>query len=291
MARSLNFMAREGTAARLLPWVIAIMVLLSGLAVALGAALFGSMRAWEDATARSITVQIVSPEPDVLEAEAKAAEAFLRGQPNIIDIRVLPQSDTASLLAPWLGSDVVDQNLPLPRMIDASIAPGATVDLGNLAQQLTVEAPHARLDSYADWLANILDLTRTIQFVALGVIVVVAIAMVAITVFATLSRLASQRDHIELVHLIGAKDSTIAREFQWKFLWIGIKGGIIGIAFLVIVVSIVMYYGQQLDSAMLPDLKIDWWGMAILASLPIATGIMTMLTARITALRVLAGHV
>jgi len=291
MARRLNFMAREGTAARLLPWVIAIMVLLSGLAVALGAALFGSMRAWEDATARSITVQIVSPEPDVLETEAEAAEAFLKGQPNIIDVRPLPQSETAALLAPWLGGDVVDQDLPLPRMIDASIAPGATVDLKRMAEQLSVEAPHARLDSYADWLANLLDLTRTIQLVALGVIIVVGVAMVAITVFATLSRLASQRESIELVHLIGARDGAIAREFQWRFLWIGIKGGIIGILFLAIVVSVVIYYGQRLDSAMLPDLRIDWWGLAILAGLPLATGIMTMLTARITALRVLAGQV
>jgi cell division transport system permease protein len=291
MARSLNFMAREGTAARLLPWVIAIMVLLSGLAVALGAALFGSMRAWEDATARSITVQIVSPDAEVLKAEAQAAEAFLKGQPDIIDVRPLPQADTAALLAPWLGADVVDQDLPLPRMIDASLKPGAQVDLANLAQQLVVEAPHARLDSYADWLANLLDLSRTLQVVALGVIMVVAIALVAITVFATLSRLASQRDSIELVHLIGARDGTIAREFQWRFLWIGIKGGIIGIAFLIIVVSVVIYYGQRLDSAMLPDLAIDWWGMAALGGLPLATGIMTMLTARITALRVLAGQV
>jgi len=291
MARGLNFMAREGTAARLLPWVIAIMVLLSGLAVALGAALFGSMRAWEDATARSITVQIVSPDAEVLAAEARAAEAFLKGQPSIIDVRVLKPADTAALLAPWLGADVVDQDLPLPRMIDASLKPGVEVDMANLAQQLAVEAPHARLDSYADWLANLLDLSRTIQLVALGVILVVAIALVAITVFATLSRLASQRDSIELVHLIGARDATIAREFQWRFLWIGIKGGIIGMAFLAIVVSIVIYYGQRLDSAMLPDLTIDWWGMAALAGLPLATGIMTMLTARVTVLRVLAGQV
>lgn len=291
MARGLNFMAREGTAARLLPWVIAIMVLLSGLAVALGAALFGSMRAWEDATARSITVQIVSPDAEVLAAEARAAEAFLKGQPSIIDVRILKPADTAALLAPWLGADVVDQDLPLPRMIDASLKPGVEVDMANLAQQLAVEAPHARLDSYADWLANLLDLSRTIQLVALGVILVVAIALVAITVFATLSRLASQRDSIELVHLIGARDATIAREFQWRFLWTGIKGGIIGMAFLAIVVSIVIYYGQRLDSAMLPDLTIDWWGMAALAGLPLATGIMTMLTARVTVLRVLAGQV
>ena len=290
MAR-LNFMAQEGTAARLLPWVIAIMVLLSGLAIAVGSALYGSMREWEDATGRSITVQIVSPDKATLDKEAQAAKEFLEGQPSIFEVHPLPPTATAALLAPWLGDDVADQDLPLPRMIDASIKPGAQVDLKAMAEQLSVEAPHARLDSHAAWLSNLLNLTRTIQIVALGVIGLVGIAMVAITVFATLSRLASQRDSIELVHLIGAKDSTIAREFQWRFLWIGIKGGIIGLAILVITVSVVIYYGRQLESAMLPDLHMNLWGLGALAALPLVTGIMTMLTARITALRVLSGEV
>lgn len=291
MARRLNFMAQEGTAAKLLPWVIAIMVLLSGLAIAVGSALYGSMRQWEDATGRSITVQIISPDKATLDKEEAAAKAFLEGQPTIYEVHPLPARATAALLAPWLGDDVADQDLPLPRMIDASIKPGAKVDLKALTQQLIVEAPHARLDSHADWLANLLKLSRTIQIVALGIIGLVGIAMVAITVFATLSRLASQRESIQLVHLIGAKDSRIAREFQWRFLWIGIKGGIIGLAILVITVSVVIYYGRQLDSAMLPDLQINKWGLAALAGLPIFTGVLTMLTARITALRVLSGEV
>jgi cell division transport system permease protein len=47
-------------------------------------------------------------------------------------------------------------------------------------------------------------------------------------VFATRAAIATNRPVIEVLHLIGAKDSFIARHFQQHFLQLGLKGGLIG---------------------------------------------------------------
>jgi cell division transport system permease protein len=53
-------------------------------------------------------------------------------------------------------------------------------------------------------------------------------ATVLSVVFATRAAIATNRPVIEVLHLIGAKDSFIARHFQEHFLQLGLKGGLIG---------------------------------------------------------------
>ena len=48
-----------------------------------------------------------------------------------------------ALVEPWLGKDGLVADIPLPRLIDATIAPGADVDVAALAARLKQAAPHA----------------------------------------------------------------------------------------------------------------------------------------------------
>ena len=40
--------------------------------------------------------------------------------------------------------------------------------------------------------------------------------------------MAGNKDVVEVLHFVGAHDSFIANEFQRHFLWLGLKGGLIG---------------------------------------------------------------
>src|SRR5262249_58840905 len=53
-------------------------------------------------------------------------------------------------------------------------------------------------------------------------------ATVLSVAFATRAAIATNRPVIEVLHLIGAKDSFIAAHFQRHFLQLGLKGGLIG---------------------------------------------------------------
>jgi cell division transport system permease protein len=56
---------------------------------------------------------------------------------------------------------------------------------------------------------------------------VLAAAMMSV-MFATRGAMAANRQIIEVLHIIGAKDGFIAAEFQRHFLLLGLKGGAIG---------------------------------------------------------------
>src|SRR5262245_28997869 len=62
----------------------------------------------------------------------------------------------------------------------------------------------------------------------LVVLVLVLLATVLSVAFATRAAMATNRPVIEVLHLIGAKDSFIASHFQRHFLRLGLKGGLIG---------------------------------------------------------------
>jgi len=56
---------------------------------------------------------------------------------------------------------------------------------------------------------------------------VLAAAMMSV-MFATRGAMAANRQIIEVLHIIGAKDGFIAAEFQRHFLLLGLKGGALG---------------------------------------------------------------
>src|ERR1700742_1541113 len=110
-----------------LDFVIAVMAFLAVLA--LGASLVADRAAqgWQHGLAAKLTVQVLPPESGAaqqgLDSETEAALQVLNATPGIAHAAILSDSDTQSLIAPWIGpKDAKDGGLtadiPLPRLID-----------------------------------------------------------------------------------------------------------------------------------------------------------------------------
>src|SRR5260221_7876068 len=141
--------ARENSTAQILPrekgaapldLVIAVMAFLA--ALALGSSLLAERAAtgWRLGLADRLTVQIVPPArgnaAPMLETETAAALDVLRATPGIAHADALSAEETGALVEPWLGKDALIPELPLPRLVDATITPGANVNLADLTQAL-----------------------------------------------------------------------------------------------------------------------------------------------------------
>src|SRR3546814_19996918 len=62
------------------------------------------------------------------------------------------RAETAALLEPWIGSSVIDPELPLPALIDVTFdgtERGRAVQVRALLEKI---APHARVDEQTAWL-------------------------------------------------------------------------------------------------------------------------------------------
>ena len=183
---------------------------------------------WQSDVASELTIQVrPSPGRDI-ERDLRAVADAVRGQPGILDVRPFSKEESAKLLEPWLGTGLSLDDLPVPRVVVARIAPGATPDLVALRRAVAQAAPAASVDDHRAWIERMRSMTGAIVLAGTGVLVLVIIATVISVSFATKGAMAANRPIVEVLHFVGAKDSYIANHFLRHFLRLGLEGGLIG---------------------------------------------------------------
>lgn len=267
---------------RLLPWVIAVMVYLAALGLAGIVALHESVAEWKAALAHNVTVQIVTDDDASRERQLAATLDLLKSTPGVSEARPLSEAELIGLLEPWLGAGNVTADLPIPALIDVILEKDANLDLGALSEKLRAVAPSAAVDDHERWLSRLIDLAENLQFLAAGVVGLVALATMAIVVFATRAGMAIHQSTIEILHLIGARDNFIASQFQRHFLKLGIKGSLIGLGVALLSLLALWRFSLALDAVFLPAVTPSISLALALAALPVGASLLTMLTARRT---------
>lgn len=278
-------------AARFLPWLVAFMVYLAALALTCAMAMHKLVDRWDQGLAGRITVQIPPPtsnDPDAVTRQLELVLDALAEAPGIGDAEVIDREDMAKLLEPWLGSSALDQDLPLPSLIAVTLDDPKAVDLGALNARLERLAPGVLVDDHQRWLGRLLVLARTIETVAALVVLAVGLAAVGTIVFVTRTGLAIHRGVIDLLHLIGAQDAYVARQFERHALWLGLRGGLIGLILAAATVALIGFLLERSQSGLLPSLSLAIWEWLILILLPAVTAVIAMVTARLTVLHKLA---
>jgi len=279
---------KDQDATRLLPWLMAVMVYLSALALMGNFATRNIAGDWaKDLTSR-LSVQITEKDADKKQAIADEVEQVLRKTPGIAGVTRLSDQELDNLLAPWLGAGNISDDLPIPIMIDVTLADQAPVNIRALESKLRKISPSVFLDDHKKWLKNFMELVNSVEYLALGILVLVVLASVGIVIFGTKAGLAEHRDTIQIMHMMGARDSMIAGAYQRRFMKHGLKGGLVGLFVALISIYAVLKLLQDLTSGTVSMPDTPWIGLAILCTLPICAAVISMITARFTVLRELA---
>jgi cell division transport system permease protein len=284
---------RDGSS-RFLPWIIALMVYLAGLALSGTLAVDGALQRWNSSLAGTLTVEIPAAAVEGKgDGGLGAALVVLRATPGVRHADPLDANATAKLVAPWLGTGLTADELPLPRLVDVRIDPGAPLDLTALRARLETAAPGAVLDDHRLWLDRLVHFARSIEATALAIVALIGAAAVLTVVFTTRTGLAVHHDVIELLHIMGARDGYIARQFAREALRLGLRGGLIGFALAALTLlglshaaAATALIGAQVK--LLPPLHLTVWHWIALLLLPAVAALIAMLTARSTVLRALA---
>lgn len=268
--------------ARFLPWVAGAMVFLAALALA-GALLAQTVASrWQQDLAGSLTVEI-PPRPGASTTEREqAALGVLRAATGVAAAEVVPRSRLERLVEPWLGIGAHVAELPLPSLIEVRLAENAAADLAGLGARLAEAVPGAKLDDHALWLAGVGTVVRAVEAVALAVVALIAVLCAAAVGFAVRTGLAIHRDVVEVLHLIGARDSYIARQFAGHAFRTTLKGGIIGLAAAVSLVAALAEGRGSLGPLPLPEVRLSVIAWTAIATVPFAAAVFALLAALAT---------
>lgn len=272
-----------------MPWVIAIMIALTVIAAAGGLALHNSVQAARAELSGGVTVQIVEAAPEARAAQARAAASRLEAMDQVGSVRIVPEEELERLVSPWLGAEgAAAEAIPVPALIDARLTGAISpARLAQIGEALRAVAPAARVDAQASWLAPVFGAIRSLQWLAVGLIALLAAATVAAVLLAARTALGSNRDTIEIVHLLGGTDAQIARIFQRSIGIDAAVGGVVGLALGAVAIFVLARQLAALGAGLATGGALGWLDWLVLALVPLVGVGVAMLTARLTVLRAL----
>lgn len=272
-----------------MPWVIAIMIALTVMAAAAGLAL-GNLadRARSDLSG-ALTVQIVEADALTRAALAARAEELLKQDRAVASLRIIPDSELAEMLSPWIGSpgDSADA-IPIPTLIDVQlVALADTAEVARLNALLEEQVPGARVDAQADWLRPVYDALSSLQYLALALIALLALTSAGAVWLAARSSFNNHRETVEIIHLLGGTDHQIMRIFQRSVTIDAVAGGVIG--FMLGASAVLLIGGRfaAIDSGMVAGGNLQGADWLLLVAIPLAGVLLAMFTARITVMSAL----
>mgnify|MGYP001235199427 CR=1 FL=1 len=268
-------------ASRFMTWITGALIYLAILAFALAAMADGRISAARHEP-RMLTVSL----PPAAAGEAGQAEterilALLQSLPGVASAQPVSTEEMATLVEPWVGSLADLGRLPLPRIFDVVYNQGIEPSEAEVSRALAEVVQGAVVESVP---TRSVEVTRTARALRLlggvlgGLLLVAGIAVVAVV---TRLSLDLHDETVELLRMMGAADSYVARQFEQHALSSGLRGSIAG--FLLAALTLVGTAWALGHFADMPtqDLRaVDW---VLLACVPVAGVLLATLTARVSA--------
>ena len=279
------------TTARFLPWIIGFMVYLAIIAATVALLVHHVTQRWQRDLSGQLTVElpaVVGEESAQRAQRLDAAVEEITDTNGIVGTRLLDDAEVRRLLAPWLGDQVDQLGIALPDLVAVATAPDIRPNLSELAERLQRVSPGAVIEDHAKFNAGALNFLRTIEVMAGGLLALVLAATAGVVAFTARAGLSIHRRIVEVVHLVGAHDSYVARQFQAQAFRYGFLGAFIGSLLAAATLLMAAVFAARGAAPMSNVVRaFEPWMVWPLALIPLAAILIAMLTVRIAVLTAL----
>ena len=249
---------------------------------------------WHQSILGSLTVQIMpisdsnleKAQAETLAYQDKAVE-FLQTVDGILKVTPLNDEQLKNLIHPWLGDGVNIDNLPIPRIIDVKLAADADIDFLKLAQDLVIASPQASLDNHKLWLSKLIKFAGGLKLIASTILLLVTIISAGAIFYTTQMNLGLHRNIIEILHIIGAKDTYIAQQYAKRMAFLGLIGGLFGLLFAIPTIFFISSLATQIEGGIISEATLSFANWFLILILPFFAMSISMSTAYYTVKRTL----
>lgn len=220
---------------------------------------------------------------------ARRIADYLGAQSAVRSVDILAPEEIAALVEPWLGESASQLgDTPLPGLLALEMKDPAPETLAALDARIKAIAPQARIDDHQEWLTDLLRLTRALKSAAALLVGITALATALAVAGGVQARMAEHKSDIEILHLMGAGDTYIARQFQRHAALMAMAGAAGGVVAGGLTLCAIGAVSGQTRAALLPDFALGVGETAIIASLVPVAALLAWFTARWSVLRTLA---
>lgn len=284
---------RRAAPLRALIITMAVMCYLASLAIGALVLIHRATDSWTRGLSREITVEVRPLSDAKIDEEVVKAVTLLKITPGILSAEPLPASASAKLLEPWLGPVAVG-DLPLPRLIRVAIDETHPPDFAALGQELDSQVKGAALDTHQRWQSAFTRLGRSLTLLTAVVLGLICLASILLVTAAARGVIEANRSVVDVLELIGAKPSFIARQNDRQFLATGLTAGFTGLVAGLVTFASLGQFGGAADESLAaagrnlffaPEAR--WQLVGGLIAVPVAATLIALFVSRLTLMRIL----
>ena len=244
-----------------------------------------ALSAASGAVASGIDNRFIVQLPAGVTGQLPKALALARSTPGVREALPVPESEMRDTLRRWLGDAASSRDLPVPALVTVEVEPGS--DAGALERRVEGAIPGSSVLAEGAELAPLLRSIEALQWLALSLVALIAIATAAAVVLAARGAFDTHRPTVEIMHGIGATDLQLTRLFQRKIAVDALAGAAAGTLAAALGMLMVGGGGAALAGGLADTPVLGWRHLAMLALLPVGAVIIATLVARWTVLRAL----
>ena len=100
--------------------------------------------------------------------------------------------------------------------------------------------------------------------------------------YCTQTSLGLHRQVIEILHLMGAKDTYVAQQYARKTSFLGLMGGVYGLVLAIPTIFMIAGLAKQIEGGIVSETTLSLADWGIIFSLPLFSSLMAMITAYYT---------
>ncbi len=280
---------------RFLIILIALMSFLAVLSAGGNLALNEMTHRWSSGLENKATIEISAETPDgnllsqkTIQSETRKTAENLKNHQFVSSVRILSHEEIRSLLSPWLGGELILQDIPLPGLISVDLKGINNETLKQFNADLYKISKYARLETHHEWLSDLIAFTSTLRNLALLITLLIGCIIVTSVAAGMHARLAIHKKEVELLHHMGATDNYIALQFQRHAMALSLGGSFIGTITGIIIITIVGVLSSNAPTPFIPALQIGGPSLLLLFLIPVITTLIAIATSRFTVLRKLS---
>ena len=200
-------------------------------------------------------------------------------------VTVIGQSQMEGLLKPWLGDDFSLADLPVPVILDVKTAvkdDETTVNLAALRSTLAKIDTNIRIEDRGPWVEHMVKAVALLQGLVVVVAVLLILCVLGMIILVARTNLRLHFKTVSLLHMFGATDEYILRQFQWNNAWLTARGAFWGVVFAASLFIAAVILSSRWDSPVIPHISMSVMHGVMFVLLPIFTAMIALVATRLT---------